>query len=109
MSRSRRASFVSGYTQGLKVEDLGRLFTRDAREAYEFFARTIDPKQFEGLPWHRRFILHLRLFFTAFTMKLSPARRIVYAASLIFAVVGFSNLMQLRSAIQAQVGSAKVV
>src|SRR6185369_10212241 len=37
----------------------------------------------------------LRLFFTAFTMKLSPARRIVYAASLIFALVGFFNLIRL--------------
>jgi len=108
VSRRIRA-FVTGYTHGLKAEDLGRLFTRDTREAYEFFARTIDPKQFEGLPWHRRFIVHLRLFFTAFTMKLSPARRVVYAASLIFAGVGFFNLMQLRSVVQAQVGSTSVI
>ena len=48
----------------LKAEDLQRLFTRDTREAYEFFARHIDPKQFEGLPWHRRAVVQLRLFFT---------------------------------------------
>ena len=107
MSRRLR-DFVSGYTRDLKAEDLGRLFTRDAREAYEFFARTIDPKQLEGLRWHRRLIVQLRLFFTAFTMKLSPARRVVYAASLIFAIVGFFNLLQLRSAIQAQVGNVNV-
>ena len=105
----RLREFVSGYTRDLKAEDLGRLFTRDAREAYEFFARTIDPKQLEGLPWHRRLVVQLRLFFTAFTMKLSPARRVVYAASLIFAIVGFFNLIQLRSAIQAQVGNVKLV
>ncbi len=94
----RLGEFVSGYTRGLKAEDLGRLFTRDAREAYEFFARTIDPKLLDGLPWHRRFIVQLRLFFTAFTMKLSPARRVVYAASIIFFVVGVVNLMQVRRA-----------
>src|SRR4051812_12994464 len=105
---SRFREFVSGYTTGLKAEDLGRLFTRDTREAYEFFARTIDLKQLEGLPWHRRLIVHLRLFFTAFTMKLSPARRVVYAASLIFAMVGFFNLMQLRM-VQAGVGDVNVV
>jgi serine phosphatase RsbU (regulator of sigma subunit) len=109
VSKSRRSSFISGYTQGLKAEDLGRLFTRDAREAYEFFTRSIDPKQFQHLPWHRRFIVQLRLFFTAFTMKLSPARRVVYAASLIFAVVGFFNLMQVRPAIQTQVNGTSVV
>src|SRR5258707_9641293 len=94
----RLREFVSGYTHGLKAEDLGRLFTRDTREAYEFFARTIDPKELEGLSWYRRLIVHLRLFFAAFTMKLSPARRVVYAASLIFAVIGFFNLMQLQVA-----------
>jgi len=99
---------VSGYTHGLKAEDLGRLFTRDAREAYEFFARSIDPKEFDGLPWYRRFIVHLRLFFTAFTMKLSPARRVVYAASLIFAIVGFFNLMSVPVA-QRAVGAVNVV
>jgi sigma-B regulation protein RsbU (phosphoserine phosphatase) len=105
----RLREFVSGYTRDLKAEDLGRLFTRDAREAYEFFARAIDPKQLEGLRWHRRLIVQLRLFFTAFTMKLSPARRVVYAASLIFAVIGFFNLMQLKPALQAQVGRVNVV
>jgi len=104
----RLRDFVSGYTRDLKAEDLGRLFTRDAREAYEFFARTIDPKELEGLRWQRRLIVHLRLFFTAFTMKLSPARRVVYAASIIFAVVGIFNLMQLRMA-QTGVGRLNVV
>ena len=104
MSRRLR-EFVSSYTSGLKAGDLGRLFTRDTREAYEFFARTIDPKELEGLRWHRRLIVQLRLFFTAFTMKLSPARRVVYAASIIFAAVGVFNLMQLR---MARAGVARV-
>ena len=107
MSSQSRRSFVSDYTRDLKAADLGRLFTRDAREAYEFFTRSIDPKQFEGLPWHRRFIVQLRLFFTAFTMKLSPARRVVYAASLVFAVVGFFNLMQSRPVVRPAQADAK--
>ena len=102
---ARLREFVTTYTRDLKAEDLGRLFTRDTREAYEFFARTIDAKQLEGLSWHRRLIAQLRLFFTAFTMKLSPARRIVYAASIIFAVVGVFNLIQWRV---AQAGVAQV-
>jgi len=106
--RTRLREFVNSYTRDLKAEDLQRLFTRDAREAYEFFARHIDEKELEGLPWHRRAIVHLRLFFTAFTMKLSPARRIVYAASLMFALVGFFNLMRLGMT-QAPLGNATVV
>jgi sigma-B regulation protein RsbU (phosphoserine phosphatase) len=96
------------YTRDLKAEDLQRLFTRDAREAYEFFARHIDPKEFEGLPWHRRAVVRLRLFFTAFTMKLSPARRVVYAASMIFAAAGFITLMRLRVA-EAEIGRVSLV
>jgi serine phosphatase RsbU (regulator of sigma subunit) len=99
MSRPRRIEeWWKTYIRDLKAEDLQRLFTRDTREAYEFFARHIDPKQFEGLPWHQRAAVRLRLFFTAFTMKLSPARRVVYAASLIFAVGGFITLVRWRAA-----------
>ena len=106
-SSSRLRDFVNTYTRDLKAEDLQRLFTRDAREAYEFFARQIDEKQLQGLRWHRRALVHLRLFFTAFTMKLSPARRIVYAASLLFAAIGFFNLLRLgMNQAQAQAGNA---
>ena len=103
-SSSRLRDFVNTYTRDLKAQDLQRLFTRDAREAYEFFARQIDEKELQGLPWHRRAVVHLRLFFTAFTMKLSPARRIVYAASLLFAGIGFFNLLRLGMT-QVQVGN----
>lgn len=109
MNRSSRLrDFVNTYTRDLKAEDLQRLFTRDAREAYEFFARQIDEKELQGLPWHRRAVVHLRLFFTAFTMKLSPARRIVYAASLLFAAIGFFNLLRLGMN-QAQLANVKNV
>jgi len=104
----RLREFVSGYTHGLKAEDLGRLFTRDTREAYEFFARHIDPKELEGLRWHRRLVVHLRLFFTAFTMKLSPARRVVYAASIIFAVLGAFRLIQGGMAQAQRIAAANV-
>jgi sigma-B regulation protein RsbU (phosphoserine phosphatase) len=108
MSTSRRLQdWMQTYVHDLKAEDLQRLFTRDAREAYEFFARHIDPREFEGLPWHRRAAVQLRLFFTAFTMKLSPARRVVYAASLIFAVSGFFTLVRWHLA-QARLGRVTV-
>jgi sigma-B regulation protein RsbU (phosphoserine phosphatase) len=108
MSTSRRLQdWMQTYVRDLKVEDLQRLFTRDTREAYEFFARHIDPREFEGLPWHRRAVVQLRLFFTAFTMKLSPARRVVYAVSLIFAVSGFFTLVRWHLA-DARLGRVSV-
>jgi len=105
---TRLREWADVYVRDLKAADLQRLFTRDTREAYEFFARHIDPREFEGLPWHRRVVVQLRLFFTAFTMKLSPARRMVYAASIVFAAAGFIALMRLRFA-QAEIGRINVV
>src|SRR5207249_11918409 len=90
----RFSDFVDTYTRDLKAEDLQRLFTRDTREAYWFFARHIDLKALEKLPWHRRFIAHLRLFLHEFTLRLSPARRIVYAVSLAVAAFALFSLLR---------------
>ncbi len=49
---TRTREFFEVYTKDLKASDLQRLFTRDAREAYEFFARGVDRTGMEGRPWH---------------------------------------------------------
>src|SRR6516165_2464593 len=84
--------FFDTYTRDLKPEDLQRLFTRDTRDAYRFFTRHVDPESLKGLPWHKRSIAYARAVFLAFTMKLSPARRIVFGASLGLALIGLLNL-----------------
>jgi serine phosphatase RsbU (regulator of sigma subunit) len=86
--------FVDAYTKGLKAEDLQRLFTRDTREAYKFFTRGTDAETFKTLPWYRRLWAHSKLLFLAFTMKLSPARRMVYAGALVLAFIGLVNLFR---------------
>jgi len=92
MSQTRRqAGFFQDYTRDLTTDDLRRLFTRDAREAYHFFSRHIDFREFEHLPWYRRVLAHVRVIFVAFTMRLSPARRAVYAFALVAMVVGLLN------------------
>ncbi len=93
-SRSRWQTFVDTYTKDLTADDFQRLFTRDAKDAYHFFTRHLDANSLKHLPWHKRVVAHTRATFMAFTMKLSPARRMVYAISLIFAVVGLVNLFR---------------
>ena len=89
MKTARRVSdFVDTYTRDLKAEDLHRLFTRDTREAYDFFARHVDFAPYDRLPRHKRWLHQGRLIFLAFTMRLSPARRIVYALALVAALLG---------------------
>jgi len=89
---ARAREFFDVYTKDLKAGDLQRLFTRDAREAYEFFARGIDRSGAERLPWHLRLVSHVRQFFMAFTMRLSPARRMLYAVALLLSIVGLFKL-----------------
>ena len=80
--------FWNTYTKDLTADDFQRLFTRDAREAYDYFARGIDPKIFRGLPWHRRLFMRCRLFFIAVTSRLSPARRALFGIAMVCALVG---------------------
>ena len=69
--RSRWQTFVDTYTKDLTADDLQRLFTRDAKDAYHFFTRHLDSDSLKHLPWHKRFWAHTRAVFMAFTMKLS--------------------------------------
>jgi sigma-B regulation protein RsbU (phosphoserine phosphatase) len=91
---SRLNDFFDSYTKDLTAEDLQRLFTRDTRDAYKFFTRGRDADALARLPWHRRIVAEIRILFLAFTMKLSPARRVVFGASLVLAFVGLVNLFR---------------
>ena len=84
--------FFKAYTEGLTTVELERLFTRETPEAYRFFSRTIDHSELKKLPWHRRILAYARVFFLAFTMKLTPARRAIFGASLVCVFVGLAEL-----------------
>src|SRR6186713_1710306 len=84
--------FISRYTHDLTSDELGKLFTRETPEAYRFFARGINTAELEGLPWYKKAIKYAQGFFLAFTMRLSPARRLMYGVSLAFSVIGLLQL-----------------
>jgi phosphoserine phosphatase RsbU/P len=91
MPSSTRAFFET-YTKDFSKEELGKLFTYETPEAYRFFARGINTAELEGLPWHRRVVKYVQGFFLAFTMRLSPARRVIYGLALAAAVIGLLQL-----------------
>src|SRR3954463_11163355 len=91
---SRLADFFDSYTKDLTAEDLQRLFTRDTRDAYKFFTRGRDADALQRMPWHRRAIAEARILFLAFSMKLSPARGIVFRCAPVLALVGLINLFR---------------
>ena len=84
--------FISRYTRDLTSEELGKLFTRETPEAYRFFARGINTAELEGLPWYKKTLRYAQGFFLAFTMRLSPARRLMYGVALAFSVIGLLQL-----------------
>ena len=75
-------AFLKRYTHDLTSDELGKLFTRETPEAYHFFAKGINTAELEGLPWYRKAVKYAQGFFLAFTMRLSPARRLMYGVSL---------------------------
>ncbi len=85
-------AFFRRYTHDLTSEELGKLFTRETPEAYQFFARGINTAELEGLPWYQRVVKYAQGFFLAFTMRLSPARRLMYGVALAAAVIGLLQL-----------------
>jgi serine phosphatase RsbU (regulator of sigma subunit) len=88
MPVDRAKSFFDDYTRDLTSSDFQRLFTRDTAEAYRYFTRHHDPRKLEGKPWYQRWLIHIRIIFIGFTMRLSPARRALYGLALLAAVYG---------------------
>jgi phosphoserine phosphatase RsbU/P len=94
LPRPGDGKFFESYTRGLTSRDIERLFTRDTPEAYRFFSRHIDLEGLKKLPWYRRTLMHARLFFLAFTLKLTPPRRAIYGVALLTTVMGLMELFQ---------------
>jgi len=90
--KSSPRQFFETYTKDFSTEEFGKLFTYETPEAYRFFARGINTAELEGLPRHRRALKYLQGFFLAFTMRLSPARRIIYGVALAASVIGLLQL-----------------
>src|SRR5262245_55078422 len=92
--RASARTFFEQYTRDLTPADFQRLFTRDTPEAYRYFTRAIDVEKLAHEPWYRRWPIEARLVFTAFTMRLSPARRVLYALAVVMALFGVLMLFR---------------
>jgi phosphoserine phosphatase RsbU/P len=83
--------FVRSYTAGLSKRDLQRLFDRDAAQAYAVLTREhgIGPEPKDGF---QRFFFRVRLLFLGLSYKLTPARRLLFATSLLCALLGLIEM-----------------
>jgi sigma-B regulation protein RsbU (phosphoserine phosphatase) len=100
----RARDFFVTYTRDISREELHRLFTDDTRDAYRFFTRGKDDDRFAGMPLWKSVPLRLREFFIAFTIRLSPARRILYVGALVIALTGIIRLFRGFASIDLPLG-----
>ena len=106
--KSRVQQVLDFYAKDLTGEDVQRLFTRDTRDAYRFFARDIDRDALARLPWFRRHWVHVRLFMRAVLLKLSPVRRVLYGIALGCSLVGAFKLFNGFFGARGQMGPFEV-
>ena len=88
----RARDWFDTYTRDLSREDLQRLFTHDARDAYRYFSLGTNEDRYSHLPWWKRVPLAVRQVFVAFTLRLPPARRALYLGALFIALIGIIRL-----------------
>jgi sigma-B regulation protein RsbU (phosphoserine phosphatase) len=96
MSRStpgavtRLQTFFREYTDGLNPRDIRRLFDRDAAQAYDVLTREhgLGPEPKKGL---KRFLFRAKLAFLGLSYKLTPARRLLFAGSLLAFIIGLTG------------------
>src|SRR6185295_19802648 len=76
--------FLRNYTAGMSTRELRRLFERDAAKAYDVLTRGHEESKASGRGLHR-LINGARLAFLGLSYKLTPARRALFALSLLAA------------------------
>jgi serine phosphatase RsbU (regulator of sigma subunit) len=101
----RDSTWTRDVARDVTAEDLQRLLTHDTRDAYRFFSRGLDEDALANQPWWRRLFVRVRQVFTAFTLKLSPARRSLYLISLVVALIGVLKLYRGWSVVSVPFGT----
>jgi hypothetical protein len=84
----RLKDFYREFTEGLTTEELRRLFGRDAAQVYRVLTREQDLSR-EPAGKVKRFFFRAKIVFLGLSYKLTPARRVLFAVSIIAALLGF--------------------
>ncbi len=81
------------FTRDVTPEGLRSLLQSEARDTFHFLTREVDLDDLDGLPGHKRFPRALWRFFLAVSWRLSPWRRVIFAASVLFLVAGWVGFL----------------
>lgn len=86
----RLGRFAREFTDGLRTEDVRRLFERDAAQAYAVLARDRAPGA-EPEKGPRRWLHRAWVLFRGISFKLSPPRRLLFVFSLLAGLFALSG------------------
>lgn len=81
------------FTQGVTFDELRDLVGRDARETLRYYIREIDFESLRSKPWYRRYPAIAWKVFIALAYRLSPPRRLAFAAAIFLWVIGWIELI----------------
>jgi len=90
--------FFEDFTRGFTTGELKRLFQRDAAHAYRVLTREQDFSE-EPAGRVRRWFFRLRAVFLGLSYKLTPARRVLFAVSILAALLG---LLRFQAVIESK-------
>jgi sigma-B regulation protein RsbU (phosphoserine phosphatase) len=81
------------FTRDVTPEGLRSLLQREAQDTFRFLAREVDLEDLSGLPGYRRHPRALWRLFLAVSYRLSPWRRVLFAASVLFLAGGWLGFL----------------
>jgi sigma-B regulation protein RsbU (phosphoserine phosphatase) len=107
MPRDRVREFYERFTEGLTTGELKRLFQRDAAQAYRVLTREQDLTR-EPTGRIRRFFFRAKVVFLGLSYKLTPARRVLFAVSIIAALMGLLRFRAVVRGAEISVGFSAI-
>ncbi len=81
------------FTRDVTRDGLRDLIRRETRETLRFYTRAIDFESLHSLPWFKRYPVMAWQFFLALAYRLSPPRRMAFAAAIFLWLIGWIELL----------------
>jgi len=81
------------FTRDVTPEGLRQLLQHEAHETFRFLTREVDLSDLAGLPWYERHPRSVWRFFLAVAFRLSPWRRVLFAASALALLLGWVGFL----------------
>ena len=92
------------FTRDVTARDFQDLVRRDGEDTWRFFTREIDFSGLERKPWYRRYPAGMWKVFLALAFRLSPARRVIFATSVLLLVGAWVKFILTHAASRDSLG-----